>query len=239
MSLRDESFRKLLGREPTPTEWADINALQHATGLNPNDASWGLFAFLATCAPSAVENRERLQVTVASLEDYGRRIEDFDRRLKEALVRLPDGGANTDTGAFWDELGSTVASSVSRAVADWTPRSSLRDWLGDQVNAARATAGGLVITLLLGMVVACWAGYHTAQQADAARQAMIDAHARTVAAWTKTPEGQHVYAWARLNATGLRALLTCGYPGWRRESQDGYTVCYPNGGGHGYYLTAR
>jgi hypothetical protein len=213
--------------------------LQEAARISDNDPFWGIAAFLYARNPSDMENRERLKVTLASLESFGRMIEGFGRTLEEAVARLPDSAASADTGAFWGEMRSTVESSVGRAVADCTPRSSLRDWLGDHVNAVLATAGGLVITVLLGMGVAYWAGYSAAQRADAARQALIDARARTVAAWVKTPEGQQVYAWARLNAFGLRALLTCGYPGWRRESQDGYTVCYPNGGGHGYYLTAR
>lgn len=104
MSLRDESFRKLLGREPTGTEWADIDALQHATGLNPNDASWGLFAFLVMPVFRDVENREQLQATLASLEH-------FDRTLKDAVARLPDHAAGTDAGSFGDTLGATGASS--------------------------------------------------------------------------------------------------------------------------------
>ncbi|MHB8413790.1 MAG: hypothetical protein ACYDB1_00140 [Acidiferrobacteraceae bacterium] len=72
----------------------------------------------------------------------------------------------------------------------------------------RATAGGLVRTRLLGMAGAYGVGYHTVQRADAARQAMIDANARTVSAWAKTAEGRQVYAWARLNALGLRALCS-------------------------------
>jgi hypothetical protein len=85
MSLRDDSFRKLLGREPSTTEWADIDALQYATGLNPNDASWGLFAFLAMPVFRDAVNREQLQVTLEALER-------FNRRLQDALG-LPDQAA--------------------------------------------------------------------------------------------------------------------------------------------------
>ncbi|MHB1528015.1 MAG: hypothetical protein ACYCXT_01075 [Acidiferrobacteraceae bacterium] len=102
MSLRDDSFRKFLGREPTRTEWADIDALQHATGLNPNDASWGLFAFLVMPVFRDAQNREQFQVTLEALER-------FDRRLKDAMARLP-ARASADPKAFWDALASTVAS---------------------------------------------------------------------------------------------------------------------------------
>ncbi|MHB8413791.1 MAG: hypothetical protein ACYDB1_00145 [Acidiferrobacteraceae bacterium] len=103
MSLRDDSFRKFLGREPSTTEWADIDALQHATGLNPNDASWGLFAFLVMPVFRDAVNREQIQVTLEALER-------FDRRLKDAIARLPD-RASADSGAFWDALGAPGASS--------------------------------------------------------------------------------------------------------------------------------
>ncbi|MHB1529895.1 MAG: hypothetical protein ACYCXT_10780 [Acidiferrobacteraceae bacterium] len=237
MSHRDETFRRMLGHEPGQTEQADIAMLQEAARISDNDPFWGIAAFLYARNPSDVENRERLKVTLASLEGFGRTIEGFGRTLEEAVARLPDGSAGT--AVTRDELASTVETAMGRALAEWAPRSSLRDWLGDHVNAVLATAGGLVITVLLAVVVACWAGYGIAHRDDAARQAVRDANARTVAAWIRTPEGQWVYAWARLNAVSLRPLLSCAYPGWRRISQDGYTVCYPNGSGHGYYLASR
>ena len=82
MSHRDETFRRMLGHEPGETERADMAMLQEAARISDNDPFWGIAAFLYARNPSDMENRERLKVTLASLESFGRMIEGFGRTLE-------------------------------------------------------------------------------------------------------------------------------------------------------------
>ncbi|MHB8549446.1 MAG: hypothetical protein ACYDB8_00535 [Acidiferrobacterales bacterium] len=225
MSQREEAFRRMLGREPSATERTDMALLREVVRLGDNDPFWGIAAFLYARNPSDTESRERLRLTRAALDAFGRTLEGLVERLPE---QVPAGVPDT--------MASTVATAVGVALANWAPRSSLRTALAEHVHTVLLALAGLIFTVVLAVSAAYWAGIVSVRRVDATQQAALNANAHTLAAWTRTRDGRRVYAWARLNALGLRALLTCSYSGWQRIARNGYALCYPNGSGHGYYL---
>lgn len=227
MSHREVVFRRLLGHEPDATEQADMGIFHEVMQLRDNDPFWGIAAFLYTRVPSDAENRERLKLTQASLET-------FSQKLEAALARHESRAADRDS-ALQDALMVTIEAAITAATVDPAPRPSIREWFGAHVNAVLATTGVLVLAGVLAVILAYWTGETAVRRIDALRAVAQAAQAHTRAAWIQTRDGREVYAWARLNATGLHALLTCSYPGWRRARQEGYVVCYPEGG-YGYYL---
>ncbi len=236
MSLRDEAFRRMLGRKPGTEEHADIAAIRDAARLGDNDPFWGIAAFLYARTKPDIESRERLKITLESLDAFG-------NTLNGALACIKNQPVRADGGLSRDGLSSIVEAAVASALADWMPRAraarpSIRAWLGAHFSAVLYVIGGLAVAVLVSLAVAYWAGQTSARRLYAARQAIIDADAHTLEAWARTAEGRRVYAWGTLNAASLGKLLSCGYPGWRRLRKDGYTVCYPNGSGHGFYLPA-
>jgi len=236
MSLRDEAFRRLLGREPGADEQTDIAAIRDAVKLGDNDPFWGIVAFLYARTQPDIEGRAQLKITQESLEAFGKTL----NGALECITSLP---AHAGGGVSQDGLASLVEAAVASALEDWVPRAatarpSIKTWLGEHFNAVLHVAGGLVVAVLISVAAAYWAGQESARQVYAVRQATIEAEAHTLEAWARTPNGRRVYAWGTLNAPSLGKILSCGYPGWTRTRQDGYTVCYPNGSGHGFYLPA-
>lgn len=231
MNRRDEAFRRMLGRAPTTGEQTEIATLREVAQLSDDDPFWGVAAFLYAQAKSDTENRERLRITQESLEGFGGKLEDAIQYLKHQTTPV---GHEISAAA----LSSTIAATVVAALADWTPRSSIRTWFGEHLNAVLGAAGALIASQLIGVGAGYWAGQVSTRRLEAARQATSVADARTIAAWARTPDGRRVFAWARLNAPGLGSLLSCRYSGWTRMREDDYTVCYPNGSGHGFYLPA-
>lgn len=229
MNRREEAFRRMLGREPTADERTEIATLREVAQLGDDDPFWGVAAFLYARTKSDTENRERLRLTQESLEMFGGKLEGAIHYLKHERAPV---GHELPVAA----LSSTVAATVVAALADRTSRSSIRTWFGEHLNAALGAIGALIASQLIGIGAGYWAGQVSTRRLEAAHQATRAADARTIAAWARTPDGHRVFAWARLNAPGLGYLLSCRYPGWTRTRADGYTVCYPNGSGHGFYL---
>lgn len=242
MSLRDESFRAMLGREPSGTEWTDIERLHRATGMNKDEAFWGVIAYLYARTRPDIEAREQLRLVIESLKDFGGRLDHgmrIDRlvapittALQSVLAEGP--GLRVDARA----LSATIETALRNAGPP--PRSSLRDWFGEHLAAALYTVAGLFTSGLLAVGLAYWtgtlAGTRATRAADQAALAHLRTHAGPIRAWALSRAGQRVYAWGQLNRQSLGHILSCNYPGWRQRSQDGYVVCYPNGSGHGFYL---
>ncbi len=219
----------MLGHEPTADERTEIATLREVARLGDDDPFWGVAAFLYARTKSDTENRERLRITQESLETFGRTLEGAIQTLSHPAAP----GSNEMPTAT---LSSTVATAVAAALGDWAPRSSIRTWFGEHLNAVLCATGALIACQLIGVGAGYWAGQVSARRLESAHQATRVADARTIAAWARTPDGHRVFAWARLNGPGLGYLLSCRYPGWTRTREEGYTVCYPNGSGHGYYL---
>ncbi|MHB1587402.1 MAG: hypothetical protein ACYCRH_03355 [Acidiferrobacteraceae bacterium] len=232
MNRREEAFRRMLGREPTANERIEIAMLREVAQLGDDDPFWGVAAFLYARTNSDTENRERLKLTQESLETFGRMLKDAIHFLSHPTARAGHEGSAA-------ALSSTVAATVVAALADQTPRSSIRTWFGEHLNVALGATCALIASQLIGVGAGYWAGQVATRRLEAARRVTRAADARTITAWARTPDGRRVFAWARLNAPGLKYLLSCRYPGWTRTRADGYTVCYPNGSGHGFYLPGR
>ncbi|MHB8346139.1 MAG: hypothetical protein ACYDHM_02965 [Acidiferrobacterales bacterium] len=242
MSLRDESFRTMLGREPSSTEWEDIGRLHRATGMNKDEAFWGVIAYLYARTKPDVEAREQLRIVLESLKDFSARLDQMthsDRlitsittAIRATLTELSGPGAE----------GRALSAAIETALKTMgaVPRPSLKDWFGAHLapvlySTAALFASGL-LAVGLAYAVGRAAGAHTTHVADQAALARLKDRAGSIEKWALSPGGRRVYAWGVLNRLSLGRILACAYPGWTRQQHDGYVICYPNGSGHGFYL---
>ena len=235
----------MLGREPSSTEWEDIARLQRATGMNKDEAFWGVIAYLYARTKPEVESREQLRLVLDSLKDFGARLDPMTHNeqlvtaittaLRTMLAEFS--GRKTDAGV----CSAAIATALKNLGA--LPRASLKDWFGAHLApvlycAAALFASGL-LAVGLAYAVGRAAGTQTARAADQAALVRLKTHAKALQAWALSPEGRRVYAWGTLNRLSLGRILACDYPGWTRQRHKGYLICYPNGSGHGFYLPPR
>lgn len=244
MSLRDDSFRAMLGREPSSTEWQDIEQLQRATGMNKDEAFWGIIAYLYARTRPDIEARAQLQLVIESLKQFGERLDrglQIDRLVTPVTTALRSALSEVGAGGDAHHLTATIEAAVRNAAVP--PRPPLKDWFGEHLIAVLYTATALFTSGLLAVGVAYRTGTATATQstraADQIALTQLIARAGTIRAWAMSRNGQRVYAWGQLNRQSMARILSCGYPGWRRMRSAGYIVCYPNGNGHGFYVPAR
>ncbi len=170
-------------------------------------------AVLAAADREASTVEARLQAAIATATAQGSAVLDQAvRSLRTAGLRSRDAMI-----AEWRSAATTAAREAARAA-----------WVRTRAQAWLVALGGLLLAAAIGALVT--------QRLDRARGAVIDTDARPIVAWAKTAIGQRVYAWSELNALSLDRLLTCDYPGWIRTHRGGYTICYPQGRDHGYYL---
>ena len=245
MSLRDESFRTMLGREPSSTEWEDISRLQRATGMNKDEAFWGVIAYLYARTKPEVESREQLRIVLESLKDFGTRLDQTTHsdRLITSITTAIRATLTELSGPGAEGHSFSAAIETALKTVGAVPRPSLKDWFGAHrapvlYSTAALCASGL-LAVGLAYAVGRTTGAQTTHAADQAALVRLETHAKALQAWALSPEGRRVYTWGALNRLSLGRLLACAYPGWTQRRHEGYVICYPNGSGHGFYLPPR
>ncbi len=232
----------MLGREPGSTEREDIDRLQRATGMNKDEAFWGVIAYLYARTKPDVEAREQLRLVVESLKAFGAQLDEALRpdrlitaiatAVRTTLTELS--GPGTEGSAFAAAIGTALS---NPGVAQ---RPALQEGFGAHRTAVRYGALALCASGLLAVGLAYWlgrtAGVQATRVADRAALAHLQDRAGTLEAWALSPEGRRLYAWGALNRLSLGRILSCGYPSWTKRRHEGYVICYPNGSGQGFYV---
>jgi len=204
MSELDDSFSKLLGRQPNDAERQQLYKVRDALGLKNNDAIW---------------------LVLMALQYYQDQYDIFPKLIaqsaKDTLVNFKataDATVKASAEAAKADLAQAVAS-AAREVAHNTSAKQMWQW-----------AAGCIAVAFLCVGVFGWymhssghdggynsgygVGYSEAKDEKAA------------AAWANTPEGKLAYRFAQSGE--LQRLAKCQGKGWKIEK----SVCYPYANGN-------
>ncbi len=199
MSELEESFEKLLGRQPSDLDRQRLYQVKEALGLANNDALW---------------------LVLIALQHYESLYGEIPDRISEA--------AETTLGEFRDAAAASAAQSAEAVKAELTrsiaatARSVARDVAGKE--KLQWLAGAAIICSLV-LSTTGWGGYAMGQR-QGERTGYVEGYEdakdeRAAASWAATPEGQAVYRFWKVGS--IAYLAACSQPGWQREGD----VCHP------------
>lgn len=200
MTDLDESFSKLLGRQPSDTERQQLYVVRDALGLKNNDALW---------------------LVLMALQSYQGMYEKFPLLIKRTAQEvLADLKATADATmkASAEEARANLSQAVATAahqVAHNISRKQMWQWAGACMAIAFMSVG------MFGWFTANQASQSGYDSGYAAGYAQAKDE-KALASWANTPEGRLAYRFAQGGA--LQQLARCHGNGW--GIQDG--VCYVN-----------
>lgn len=200
MSDLDDSFSKLLGRQPSDTERQQLYRVRDALGLKNNDAVW---------------------LILMALQHYQDLYERFPKVIaecaKETLINFKataDATARASTGEAKADLAKAVAS-AAHEVAHNTSAKLMWQWAGGCIAVAFVSLGSIGW-------YAHSSGKDSGYQAGYGVGYTEAKDEKAAAAWANTPEGRMAYRFAQSGE--LQRLARCQGKGWKVEKGN---VCYP------------
>ncbi|RFP08278.1 MULTISPECIES: DUF6753 family protein [unclassified Duganella] len=205
MSDLEESFQKLLSRQPNDSERQRLYQIRDALGLKNNDALW---------------------LVLIALQYHQNMYEQHPQAIKQAaleiLVHVKDTAESTiaaSMAAAKADLAKAIATTASD-VARITTAKQAAKWI-----ASCLTLSCLAITGLAWYVhdLAYMAGYDRGY----GNAYTIAKDEKAAAAWANTPQGKSAYRLAQ--AGSIDKLTKCNQPGWKIENR----VCYVGPGKDG------
>ena len=198
MSELDDSFAKLLGKQPSDSERQHLYRVRDALDLKNNDAIW---------------------LILMALQHYQSQYEVFPSLIaqsaKDTLINFKataDATVKASAEAAKADLAQAVAS-AAHEVAHNTSRKQMWQWACGCCAVIGLVLGGLNWYVYdkahtAGLNSGYGVGYREAKDEKAA------------AAWANTPEGRLAYRFAQTGSIG--SLAKCDRPGWYIEKG----VCY-------------
>ncbi|WP_086382712.1 DUF6753 family protein [Caballeronia sordidicola] len=195
----DESFAKLLGRQPSDAERQKLYVVRDALGLKNNDALW---------------------LVLMALQHYQTQYEAFPAAIsqaaKEVLVNLKSAADTTmraSAEAAKADLAEVVANAAQKVAVN-TAQKQMWKWAAGCIAVAFLSFGlfGAFVyykTYTAGVNSGYGMGYNEAKDEKAA------------AAWANTPQGRLAYRFAQTGS--LNSLMKCDLPGWTEKKG----VCFP------------
>ncbi|AMM18808.1 protein mobE (plasmid) [Burkholderia sp. PAMC 28687] len=195
----DESFAKLLGRQPSDAERQKLYMVRDALGLKNNDALW-----LVLMALQHYQTQyETIPTTISQTAS------DTLKDLKSAA----DATMQASAEAAKADLAEAVANAAQKVAVN-TSRKQMWKWAAGCIAIAFLSFGlfGAFVyykTYTAGVNSGYGMGYNEAKDEKAA------------AAWANTPQGRLAYRFAQTGS--LDSLMKCDRPGWSEKKG----VCYP------------
>jgi hypothetical protein len=200
MSELDDSFAKLLGRQPSDAERQQLYTVRDALGLKNNDALW---------------------LVLMALQHYQNQYERFPNAIalaaRETLASFKE-TADTMILASAEATKADLAKAVVKTaqdVANYTAKKQMWQW------AAGCLAVAFLAFGLFGWYlhsIAYEAGYNSGYGVG-----YVEAKdEKAAAAWANTPEGKTAYRLAQMGS--ISALAHCNQPGWKAANG----ICYPH-----------
>jgi hypothetical protein len=195
----DESFAKLLGRQPSDAERQKLYVVKDALGLKTNDALW---------------------LVLMALQHYQTQYEAMPAAIaqaaKETLTNLKnsaDATMQASAEAAKADLAEAVANAAQKVAVD-TSRKQMWKWAAGCIAVTFVSFGlfGAFVydkTYTAGVNSGYGMGYNEAKDEKAA------------AAWANTPQGRLAYRFAQTGS--LDSLVKCDRPGWTEKKG----VCFP------------
>ena len=194
----DDSFAKLLGRDPTDAEKQNLHRIGDALGVKKNDALW--LILIALQSHQMLYSEIPSQIEVAA--------ENILNDIKEAADIAMAASAGKATAAL-----SKAVSDVAYQVASDTAKKEKIRWIAGCVAVTVMCIGGLTWKV---HSIAHESGYHYGY--GIGYEKAVDEKA--AAAWSNTSQGKAAY---KLATTGeIDSLIHCNRAGWSVENG----VCY-------------
>lgn len=198
MNELEDSFAKLLGRQPTDAERHQLYQVRDALALKNNDALW---------------------LILMALQYHQTMYTRFPDLIKQAAVET--------LRQFQQTADATLASTKESAKAELAKAISATARDVARLTAAKQAATWISACLLTCCLVFGAFGWYVHQDAYAAgydkgyARAYADANdEKAAAAWANTPQGRAAY---RLALTGsIERVSKCDQPGWKIEQG----ICY-------------
>lgn len=199
MNDLDNSFTRLLGRQPNDTERQSLYRVRDALGLKENDALWLILM--------------ALQHHQTQYEKVPQSIKQMSEKVLAEFKATADATAKASMQEAKADLSQAVAS-VAQEVAQRVAGKERLQWVAGSITVAFVTFGLFGWYMHSsgqdsGYQAGYGAGYTEARDEEAA------------AAWANTPEGRLAYRFS--GAGSLSILAKCNSPGW--YIKDG--MCYP------------
>lgn len=198
MNNLDDTFSRLLGRQPSDYERQQLYRVRDALDIKNNDALW---------------------LVLMALQHYQSMYEEFPSLIgsaaHDALVnfkQVADATAKAAAQAAKAELTTAVAT-AARDVARYTAGRSMAQWI----------AGCMLTSCVVLMGFGWFVHTHARASGYASGYAAAYEEAKdekAAAAWANTPEGRK--AWRLARAGDIASLVDCDRPGW--YAKDG--ACY-------------
>lgn len=197
-SSLNDSFAKLLGRQPSDAERQQLYRVRDALELKNNDALW---------------------LVLMALQYYQDQYERFPKAIalaaSETLASFKE-TADTMIQASAEATKADLAKAVVKTaqdVANHTAKKKMYQW------AAGCLAVAFLAFGLFGWFLhskAYDAGYNSGYGVGYAEAK----DEKAAAAWANTPEGKSAYRLAQVGS--ISALIHCNQPGWKIENGGGY-----------------
>ena len=197
----DESFARLLDRQPTDAERQALYRVRDTLEIENNDALW---------------------VILMALQYHQSQYEKFPKAIAQAAQGIladfrvtADATAQASAQAAKADMANAVAE-IGQKVAKSAAHTEKLKWLTGCVLVITLTfSGGFWFAFDRGEVSGYGAGYKKAEDEKAA------------AAWGNTPVGQEAYYLEEANPGTINRFARCEGDGWHREKyKDGY-ACWP------------
>jgi hypothetical protein len=212
MSELDDSFTKLLGRQPSDAERQHLYRVRDALGLKNNDALW---------------------LVLMALQHYQGQYEKFPKAIalaaESTLINFKvtaDAVVKASAESAKADLAKAVANAAEKVAAN-TSRKQMWQWAGGSIGMAF-----LCVSLFgwymhssgknLGYEAGYGAGYSEAKDEKAA------------AAWANTPEGKQAFRFAQNGE--IQRLARCNGKGWLIDKGNCYPYTVPGEGTYGWKL---
>lgn len=212
MSELEDSFSKLLGRQPSDAERQQLYRVRDALGLKNNDALW-----LVLMALQHYQD-QYARIPMAIAKSAASTLDDFRSAADLAL------GVATESAKA--DLAKAVAT-AAQEVAQNTSRKQMWKW-----------ASGCFVLVMACLSLLSWyvhsmaykSGFNSGYGVGYAEAK----DEKAAAAWVNTPEGKLAYRLAQ--AGSIHNLGHCDLPGWTIDNGQCFVKTAPNGSIYGWRL---
>ena len=199
----DNTFKELLGRQPTDNERQRLYQVRDALGLKNNDALW-----LVLIA---------LQHHLTLYEKMPDSIIEAGKKMRADVKATAEAEASAAMKQARAQLSKAVAT-ASQKVAQQVAGKVKTQWIC-----------GCFIVVTGFLLGAGWLGYQVGEKNGWARGYEETVHEEVVVKWAVTTEGKLAYALAHAGSGNIERLAGCTGAGWHREKyEDGY-ACFAGG----------
>ena len=198
MSDLDDSFEKLLGRQPSDAEIKNLYRIRDALGLKNNDALW---------------------LVLMALQHYQGQYEKFPREIAQAAKDIltnfkvtADATVKASAEAAKADLAQAVAS-AAKEVARNTAARQMWQW-----------AAFSILMAIVSLEFVGWYAYSSGSDSGYSlgytKGYEESKDEKAAAAWANTPEGKLAYRLAQKGS--ITMLAKCNQPGWQIK----HGVCF-------------